>query len=152
MCSVAGTDTTSMTVTQCLLQLVNNPEKLKLLVEEIDRAFPSADEDITFAKTQDLRYMNAVIYEAMRLGMHAASRCLLFKVFTYLLIHVGSDDEIHCRTDSPRWLRDSPECTQTIPITFLQRRTNTRTDYSPTLDWGRNDGSEDLARCKSICT
>jgi hypothetical protein len=62
-----------MTVTQCLLQLVNNTEKLKLLVEEIDSAFPSADEDITFAKTQDLRYVNAVIYEAMRLGMHPAS-------------------------------------------------------------------------------
>ena len=62
-----------MTVTQCLLQLVNNPKTLKCLVEEIDNAFPSADEDITFAKTQDLRYMNAVIYEAMRLGMHPAS-------------------------------------------------------------------------------
>ena len=62
-----------MTVTQCLLQLVNNPKTLRCLVEEIDRAFPSKDEDITFAETQDLRYMNAVIYEAMRLGMHPAS-------------------------------------------------------------------------------
>jgi len=71
--SIAGSDATSMTVTQCLLQLVNNPKTLRCLVEEIDRAFPSKDEDITFAETQDLRYMNAVIYEAMRLGMHPAS-------------------------------------------------------------------------------
>lgn len=69
-----------MTVTQCLLQLVNNPETLKCLVEEIDRAFPFKDEDITFAKTQDLRYMNAVIYKAMRLGMHPASMWIFFSI------------------------------------------------------------------------
>ncbi len=75
-----------MTVTQCLLQLVNNPNTLQCLVEEIDRAFQSKDEDITFAKTQDLRYMNAVIYEAMRLGMHPASMWIFFPLRKILLI------------------------------------------------------------------
>ena len=33
---------------------------------EIDTAFPSKDDPITFAKTQDLPYLNAVINESMR--------------------------------------------------------------------------------------
>jgi cytochrome P450 len=47
--------------------LVNNPKKLKYLVAEIDTAFPSKNDPITFAKTQDLPYLNAVINEALRL-------------------------------------------------------------------------------------
>jgi cytochrome P450 len=47
--------------------LVNNPKKLKYLVAELDRAFPSKNDPITFVKTQDLPYLNAVINEALRL-------------------------------------------------------------------------------------
>jgi len=68
--SVAGSETTSMAVTQTLLLLVNNPEKLKSLVREIDTSFPSPNDEITFSKTQDLKYLNAVIYEALRLSVH----------------------------------------------------------------------------------
>jgi cytochrome P450 len=63
-----------MAVTQTLLLLVNNPEKLKSLVREIDTAFPSANDEITFSKIQDLKYLNAVIYEALRLSVHPASK------------------------------------------------------------------------------
>jgi cytochrome P450 len=59
-----------MAVTQTLLLLVNNPEKLKSLVREIDTSFPSPNDEITFSKTQDLKYLNAVIYEALRLSVH----------------------------------------------------------------------------------
>lgn len=46
--------------------LVNHPDKLKKLMEELDTAFPSKDDPITFAKTQDLPYLNAVCNESMR--------------------------------------------------------------------------------------
>jgi len=62
-----------MTVTLVLLQLVNNPDKLMSLVSEIDDAFPSREDEITFARTQELKYLNAVVYEALRLGGHPAS-------------------------------------------------------------------------------
>lgn len=49
-----------------VLLLVNNPEKLRALNDEIDAAFPSKDDPITFANTQDLPYLNAVINESLR--------------------------------------------------------------------------------------
>jgi len=63
---VAGSDTSSTTLTFTLLLLVNNIEKMIKLRGEIDEAFPDKDGDITFAKTQDLPYLNAVINESMR--------------------------------------------------------------------------------------
>ena len=62
-----------MTVTQALRHLVNDPEKLEILVREIDDVFPSPSDEITFSKTQDLKYLNAVIYETLRLVMQPAS-------------------------------------------------------------------------------
>jgi cytochrome P450 len=64
---IAGSDTTSLTATFTLLLLLNNQEKLWELRAEIDLAFPSQDDTITFAKTQDLPYLNAVINESMRI-------------------------------------------------------------------------------------
>lgn len=46
--------------------LLNNTQELKRLIEELDVAFPSLEDPITFAKTQDLPYLNAVINEASR--------------------------------------------------------------------------------------
>jgi hypothetical protein len=62
----AGSDTTSKSTTAIIVQLVNAQKKLDRLVEEIDLAFPSIDEDITFTKLQELPYLNAVIWEGMR--------------------------------------------------------------------------------------
>lgn len=64
---IAGTDTTSVTTTMALLLLVNNQEKLDKLVVELDDAFPSRDDPITFEKTLHLPYLNAVLDESMRL-------------------------------------------------------------------------------------
>lgn len=64
---IAGSDTTGLTATFTLLLLLNNPEKLLGLISEIDSSFPSLDDAITFAKTQDLPYLNAVINESMRI-------------------------------------------------------------------------------------
>ncbi|KAE8448885.1 hypothetical protein EG329_008681 [Mollisiaceae sp. DMI_Dod_QoI] len=63
---IAGSDTTSTTATFTLLLLVNNPDKLKKAIQELDVSFPAKDDPITFAKTQDLPYLNAVINESMR--------------------------------------------------------------------------------------
>jgi Cytochrome P450 len=64
---VAGSETTSASTTAFLLLLLNNPNKLERLVEEIDSTFPSADDDITFAKLKELPYLNAVVWEGLRL-------------------------------------------------------------------------------------
>jgi cytochrome P450 len=64
---IAGSDTTSLTATFTLLLLLKNREKLKELRAEIDSKFVSLDDTITFAKTQDLPYLNAVINESMRI-------------------------------------------------------------------------------------
>lgn len=65
-CRIAGSDTTGTSATFAVLLLLNNPEKLKALKDEIDTAFPSKDDPITFANTQDLHYLNAVINETLR--------------------------------------------------------------------------------------
>lgn len=66
ICRIAGSDTTGTSAVFTVLQLVNNPEKLQNLKREIDVAFPSKDDTITFANTQDLPYLNAVINETLR--------------------------------------------------------------------------------------
>ncbi|KAF4633573.1 hypothetical protein G7Y89_g4555 [Cudoniella acicularis] len=64
---IAGSDTTSLTATFTLLLLLNNQDKLKELISEIHSTFLSVDDAITFTKTQDLPYLNAVINESMRI-------------------------------------------------------------------------------------
>lgn len=64
---IAGSDTTGTSATFTTLLLVNNQDKLRALRDEIDAAFPSKNDPITFANTQDLPYLNAVINESMRI-------------------------------------------------------------------------------------
>jgi len=66
ICRIAGSDTTGTSTAFTVLQLVNNPEKLQNLKKEIDTAFPSKDDTISFTNTQDLPYLNAVINETLR--------------------------------------------------------------------------------------
>ncbi|KAG0647760.1 Cytochrome P450 monooxygenase FUS8 [Hyphodiscus hymeniophilus] len=63
---IAGSDTTSATAQFTIILLLNNPAKMKLLLEEIDTSFPNMDDEITFAATQSLPYLNACINESMR--------------------------------------------------------------------------------------
>jgi cytochrome P450 len=85
---VAGSDTSSTTLTFTLLLLVEHIEKLEKLRKEVDEAFPDKNGEITFAGTQDLVYLNAVINESMRVlpivtvGMlDLSSLCSLSKRF-----------------------------------------------------------------------
>ncbi|KAE9378887.1 cytochrome P450 [Stipitochalara longipes BDJ] len=66
MFMVAGSETTSASTTAILLLLVNNLDKLECLTAEIDSAF-SKTEEVTFAKLQELPYLNAVLWEGLRL-------------------------------------------------------------------------------------
>ena len=63
---IAGSDTTASSVTFALLLLLENPSKLKKLIEELDDAFPYRNDQVTLSKTQELPYLNAVINEALR--------------------------------------------------------------------------------------
>lgn len=63
---IAGTDTSAVTMTFTLLLLLNNIETLAKLTAELETAFPFKHDSITFANTQDLPYLNAVINESMR--------------------------------------------------------------------------------------
>ena len=63
---IAGSDTTSATATFTILLLLNNPLKLKLLLDEINSGFPNINDEITFGATQNLAYLNACINESMR--------------------------------------------------------------------------------------
>jgi cytochrome P450 len=56
------------------MKLIHNPQKLRKLVEEIEKTFPTSDDAVTFATTQDLPYLNAVLLETMRLMTHAPSQ------------------------------------------------------------------------------
>ncbi|KAL2073943.1 hypothetical protein VTL71DRAFT_11269 [Oculimacula yallundae] len=63
---MAGSDTSAVTLTHTYMLLVNTPDSMRKLVAEIDTAFPSKNDPITFANTQDLPYLNACINESMR--------------------------------------------------------------------------------------
>jgi cytochrome P450 len=81
---IAGSDTTSLTATFTLLLLLNNQEKLSCLIEEIDASFLEKEDKITFAKTQDLPYLNAVINESMRvMPIITGGRCLTPKPISW---------------------------------------------------------------------
>lgn len=64
---LAGSDTTSGTLSFALLLLVHDDRARKLLVQEIDDAFPGKDDLITSNRVKDLPYLNAVIHETLRL-------------------------------------------------------------------------------------
>jgi len=53
--------------------LVNNMDKLQRLIEEIDSAF-SRNDEVTFTKLQELSYLNAVLWEGLRLVAPSAGK------------------------------------------------------------------------------
>jgi cytochrome P450 len=77
---VAGSDTTSISLSAIIYHVLHNPEVLKKLREEIDQQCPQdkASANITFAKSQEMPYLQAVIKEALR--MHPATGLPLERV------------------------------------------------------------------------
>uniref|UniRef100_A0A914C4L3 Cytochrome P450 n=1 Tax=Acrobeloides nanus TaxID=290746 RepID=A0A914C4L3_9BILA len=60
---IAGFDTTSTTLASICYYLARNPSKQHILLTEID----DLSEGITFERLQELKYMDAVIKETLRL-------------------------------------------------------------------------------------
>ncbi len=77
---VAGSDTTSISLSAILYYLLRDPAVLKKLRDEVDQHCPQnkASPDITFAQSQDMPYLQAVIKEALR--MHPATGLPLERV------------------------------------------------------------------------
>lgn len=65
---VAGSDTTSTSLSACIFWLVRNPRALKKLEDEIRSGFSDIEEIISGAKLNECSYLKAVIDEAMRLS------------------------------------------------------------------------------------
>lgn len=63
-----GIETTSSTLTMLLYQLATNPDKQKLLHDEVDRVLLQSEGAINHSIVGDLVYMNACIQEALRLS------------------------------------------------------------------------------------
>jgi cytochrome P450 len=77
---VAGSDTTSISLSAILYHVLRNPGVLKRLREEVDQHSPQnkASPHITFAESQGMPYLQAVIKEALR--MHPATGLPLERV------------------------------------------------------------------------
>ncbi|GFF89224.1 isotrichodermin C-15 hydroxylase [Aspergillus udagawae] len=65
---IAGSDTTSTTMSATIFYLVRNPRAMELLRKEIRENFSSVEEIITGPKLNELVYLKACIDEAMRLA------------------------------------------------------------------------------------
>lgn len=65
---VTGVETTASTMTMLLYRLATNPDKQKLLHEEVDRVLAQSKGKIDHSIVGDLVYVNACIQEALRLA------------------------------------------------------------------------------------
>lgn len=79
---IAGSDTTAVTLSAILYNLINNPRVLKKLREEIDNAadegkFSVDGHPLSFKDSRDMPYLQVVVKEAMR--MHAATGLPLWR-------------------------------------------------------------------------
>jgi cytochrome P450 len=63
---MAGSETTATTLSGTMNHLVKNPNKLAVLTEEIRHQFKK-EEDLTFVALKELTYLNAVIWEVLRM-------------------------------------------------------------------------------------
>ncbi|RHZ77876.1 hypothetical protein Glove_169g41 [Diversispora epigaea] len=66
---VAGTETTSFTITLALILLAKHPEKMQKVIKEFEDAFVDLESDDlpTLDELKKLPYLNAVIMESMRI-------------------------------------------------------------------------------------
>lgn len=77
---IAGSDTTSISLSAVMYHLIRNPQCLKRLRDEISQLTIEGviEEKITFKQSQDMSYLQAVIKEALRL--HPATGLPLWRV------------------------------------------------------------------------
>jgi cytochrome P450 len=75
---VAGSDTTAISLSSIMWHLLQNPDTLRKLIEEIDNFTAKGNGKITFKESQDMPYFQAVMKEALR--MHSATGLPMWRV------------------------------------------------------------------------
>lgn len=128
---LAGTDTTSTTLSFIIMNLMNHPLVYKQLVDEVTQTFPQSDHIIGFDEVRrKLPYMHAVILESMRLTPVASgllSRRVPANTVLLEKYQLKDDDEIFvsffaCHHNPQVW--DSPE--RFDPGRFMEGDSETR--------------------------
>lgn len=69
---LAGSDTSAVTATFCLMKLLENPVSYQALKKELDDLLTSPSDPIVDEITCNLPYLNAVIHETLRMLPPAA--------------------------------------------------------------------------------
>ncbi|RKL20178.1 hypothetical protein BFJ68_g2887 [Fusarium oxysporum] len=69
---LAGSDTSAVTATFCLMKLLENPAAHQALKRELDELLASSSDPIVDENTHNLPYLNAVIHETLRMLPPAA--------------------------------------------------------------------------------
>ncbi|KAH8650645.1 cytochrome P450 monooxygenase [Tricladium varicosporioides] len=64
---VAGTVTTANTLSSAVVYLLLNPEKFRLLMEELEEALPNLNEPVKMRELEQLPYLHGVVQESLRL-------------------------------------------------------------------------------------
>ncbi|KAI0265869.1 high nitrogen upregulated cytochrome P450 monooxygenase 2 [Gloeopeniophorella convolvens] len=64
---IAGSDTTSTTMTAVIYYLIRHPAVYERLLKEIDEAFPTGEEPLDATRLSGLQWLNACITESLRL-------------------------------------------------------------------------------------
>ncbi|KAH7926174.1 cytochrome P450 [Leucogyrophana mollusca] len=64
----AGSDTSANVLQYTFFFIISHPEVFKKLQDELDQAFPNHEMPLDFAVMANLPYLNAVVYESLRLG------------------------------------------------------------------------------------
>jgi cytochrome P450 len=73
--AVAGTETTAWTLSVLTFHLLSNPDKLKKLRAELEKAIPDVSAPLPPIKDlEQLPYLTAVVSEGLRLGMGTSNR------------------------------------------------------------------------------
>ncbi|RKP08962.1 cytochrome P450 [Thamnocephalis sphaerospora] len=151
---IGGTETTGLALTWTLHYLLENPLTMMRLAEELQQALPDRDRPVEYAQAKDLPYLNAVLYEALRLrppgsttfretppggadlcGHYIPEGCSL--IISFYCIHrlpeVFGEDADHFRPE--RWIDSSPEQLSYMRQMFFAFSAGARACIGRNLAW-----------------
>ncbi|RKP06115.1 cytochrome P450 [Thamnocephalis sphaerospora] len=150
---IAGSDSTATALSWTTVFLFEHPECMKRLVAELDEAFPSIDETITHSKVIGLPYLNAVLYEVLRiyppssfdlprvtpeggatLGSHFIPGGAEVIVSPYAVSHDARNYERPSEFNPDRWLT-SPEMVSEMKRIYMPFSMGPRSCLGQSLAW-----------------
>lgn len=71
---IAGTVTTAATLSTILVHLLEQPEKFRLLREELQRAMPDPTTPVDLVTIEQLPYLSAIVNEGLRIASGVSTR------------------------------------------------------------------------------